>query len=1085
MIINNKKNSLLNLIPTFCNQSDKAYFLVGYFYFSGYVSIYQSLEDLHLQILVGLDIERDIVNTVKEFEVIATPSKVGISQQSMKDSYYEHFVDVFNNTALYDTKVQREAFQSFLNKICNDTLEIRKTDEPCHAKMYIFQNKTDFHEGTDPGNVIIGSSNLSLNGFRDQYEINVLLKEKSDYEDGKQIFENLWDKAVPLVDIDTKEEFYKKVIDKIWLNKTYDPFLIYLKVLDEYFSIDSKKRLKTAHEISSKYYDLMYQNDAVRIAIDAIEKYNGVIIADVVGLGKSIIASTIANNLSLRTFIISPPHLMDQWNDYSMNFRFNGMVYSCGLIKNALDQMLRLEEENEEFLIIIDEAHRYRNEFTQDYALLKNLCLGNKVVLLSATPYNNSPEDIYNLIKLFQIPSNPSLNTENDLGNTFNILIKRYRNAERLIKKHDVEKTMEINIELEEIAAEIRRIIDPLVVRRSRIDLASIDAYKKDLKRQKITFPIIKDPISLEYDLGKLEQIYFSTLELISPKKDNSDQTPYYKATRYQPIRYVKKEKLNILKKELEANGYDYGLLVGTQINLSSFMRRLLVRRFESSIDAFRKSINNMIAITENILNWKKLRGVVPIYREGLLPLIGIYEETSDDSIELDSKIDKYKEKGLFELNVDYLEPMFFDDVISDLNILKQIQTQWQTLELYYEVPDPKFDFFKKQLKMSIKKDPTRKMIVFSEFSDTADYLTKKLQESGFRVFEYTSQVATSQSKNIIRANFDAGASKESQKNDFDILVATDAIAEGYSLHRAGSIYNYDIPYNPTKVIQRVGRINRINKQVFDELYIYNFFPTVLGESETKTKEISTLKIAMIQYIFGDDTKVLTEDESLNSYFLEQYKKVLKTQEAESWETKHRQCWMEYKDSELMIKANEIPFRTRIARASSKFSGILVFGKKGNDYIFKNIGYQNAKIDILSQEEALELFKSEIDEQPVKISENFDSYYETVTKELFLNSNIDGKKNDLQMEVFRKIQCLIKLFPQFRVYLNDLAEVVKINGISGYDLREIKKMQCNDAKKLPELVSQRYLHKVLSQAKTIEEGHETVILSEELQGSNE
>ena len=99
--------------------------------------------------------------------------------------------------------------------------------------------------------------------------------------------------------------------------------------------------------------------------------------------------------------------------------------------------------------------------------------------------------------------------------------------------------------------------------------------------------------------------------------------------------------------------------------------------------------------------------------------------------------------------------------------------------------------------------------------------------------------------------------------------------------------------------------------------------------------------------------------------------------------------------------------------------------------------------------------------------------------------SIDGKKNDLQMEVFRKIQCLIKLFPQFRVYLNDLAEVVKINGISGYDLREIKKMQCNDAKKLPELVSQRYLHKVLSQAKTIEEGHETVILSEELQGSNE
>lgn len=108
---------------------------------------------------------------------------------------------------------------------------------------------------------------------------------------------------------------------------------------------------------------------------------------------------------------------------------------------------------------------------------------------------------------------------------------------------------------------------------------------------------------------------------------------------------------------------------------------------------------------------------------------------------------------------------------------------------------------------------------------------------------------------------------KEYQRDDYKILVATDAISEGYNLHRAGTVINYDIPYNPTRIIQRIGRINRINKKVFDQLYIYNYFPTDVGESETRTKEISTLKMAMIHAIMGEDTKVLTKDEEIQSYF--------------------------------------------------------------------------------------------------------------------------------------------------------------------------------------------------------------------------
>ena len=97
--------------------------------------------------------------------------------------------------------------------------------------------------------------------------------------------------------------------------------------------------------------------------------------------------------------------------------------------------------------------------------------------------------------------------------------------------------------------------------------------------------------------------------------------------------------------------------------------------------------------------------------------------------------------------------------------------------------------------------------------------------------------------------------------------MATDAIAEGYNLNRAGTVINYDIPYNPTKVIQRFGRINRINKKVYEELSICNFFPTSKGEQEVRTKKISKIKISVFQALFGDDTKILTTDEELSRFF--------------------------------------------------------------------------------------------------------------------------------------------------------------------------------------------------------------------------
>ena len=229
-----------------------------------------------------------------------------------------------------------------------------------------------------------------------------------------------------------------------------------------------------------------------------LRKHNGVIISDVVGLGKSIIASTVANNLNLRTIIIAPPHLTTQWEEYRVEFNFNATVFSSGIIKRALEHYQLICQESEQWLIIVDEAHNFRNEYIQDYALLHELCQNNKVVLLTATPFNNKPEDIFSMLKLFQIPTKSTLKTVKNLNTEFGQLINEYKILRKAQKEKSIDEE-EVRNRINVISNKIRTIIQPLVIRRSRLDLDKIPDYRKDLKRQKIAFPQVNDPILLEY----------------------------------------------------------------------------------------------------------------------------------------------------------------------------------------------------------------------------------------------------------------------------------------------------------------------------------------------------------------------------------------------------------------------------------------------------------------------------------------------------------------------------------------------------------------------------------------------------------
>lgn len=1077
--ITNKEKFLSDIINGILPKTDAVDILVGYFYYSGYMQLSENLKDKQIRILVGLDIDLHISKHIREVEAIRNEF---ISRNIIKEEYYKQFVHIFNDSDFLDTAEKLEQFKMFYGKILDGTLEIRKTLDPCHSKMYLFAYNDLMNEGGElPGVLITGSSNLSYQGLKGRLELNARFNDKQDYEEGKKLFDELWESSVVVASKDNLDEWNNKVMARIWYDKIYSPYLMYVRVLKEYFNIPTSENLLTPYDITEgRYSNLRYQTDAVQMAINALNNHNGAIVADVVGLGKSVIASTIARNLRLRTIIVCPPHLYKQWEGYRDEFGFTASVFSAGKIEDAVLHYQELVKDGEQFLIIIDEAHRFRNEYTQDYALLHNLCFGNKVLLLTATPFNNQPADIYALIKLFQIPTNSTLKTVENLGASFKDLINKYkklREEQREGKKTDEEIKTQVN----DMAKKIRSIISPLVVRRSRLDLQGIPEYADDLKQQNIQLVMPNDPEELEYDLSELKDLYMTTLDRINKSEGSSDDVYRFKAARYSPVLYIKEESKDKLAKELEdKTGVKFNLLLGRQTNISSFMRHLLVARFESSVAAFKASLGYMIQSSEHMLRWIDQRRKIPVFKKGNLPDVSAFYDTSDDGMEeIEELFEKYEARGFFEIDMKYVKDSFVTDVKADVQLLKNLQEQWFGKDNMIK-SDPKLDSFIRIVRKQMKNDPNRKLVVFSEFADTVNYLGKALVNAGLPAMKYTSADATSANKDLIRANFDAGLKPALQQNDFCILVATDAISEGYNLHRAGAIFNYDIPYNPTRVIQRIGRINRINKKVFDQLYIYNYFPTDVGEAETRTKEISTLKMAMIHAIMGEDTKALTKEEDLQAYFKERYRKELSRNEEESWDTPYRKLLNSLKGTDVYNNALELPHRARTARSVNKpKKGVLMFGRKGDDFVFK-IGDASNPPAMISAEEAISLFEADINEKPVDLSKNFDAVYQLVKSSLF-SSEVKDRNEKEQINALAKIKVLMSKQALSKDYLEDLAQVVRADALSGYEIRFINQLMPKDAPKLPLKISAEYLARIIGYQNKVDDGEETLILSEELQ----
>lgn len=429
--------------------------LVGYFFTSGFHALYKPLEKTEkIRILIGIGTDKrtvDLINFSKNNPQISfAPSHAEVKERFSEDITQEMELSE-------DSRRIEEGVTKFIEWLNCGKLEIKAyPEENLHAKLYIMT----FREGDrDMGRVITGSSNFTRAGLAENLEFNVELKNISDYEFAQQKFNELWENAV-----DVRDRFLDTIQTKTWLNNTITPYQLFLKFLYEYF----KDEISQSGEVLFKYTPiefkkLEYQEQAVLNAKKTLEEYGGVFISDVVGLGKTYMSALLANQLDGRTLVIAPPRLLEKdnpgsWTSVFSDFKIAADFESLG----KLDQIINRGVEKYRN-IFIDEAHRFRAETNVTYEKLAQICRGKRVILVTATPFNNFPKDILSQIKLFQNSKRSTIPNLPDLENFFSRLEKRIKNLDRQRDHAEYIRVTKAN------AREIReKVIKYLMVRRTR-----------------------------------------------------------------------------------------------------------------------------------------------------------------------------------------------------------------------------------------------------------------------------------------------------------------------------------------------------------------------------------------------------------------------------------------------------------------------------------------------------------------------------------------------------------------------------------------------------------------------------------------
>lgn len=858
---NEDENTLLaKFAGVFAHNPDLARFdaLVGYLRASGWFALRPHLERVpKVRLLVGINVDAHLARRHREGLLLLADA--GRARADVRRALRDDLAH-----APYDPTVEA-GLRGFAADVAAGRVEVRAhPTRRLHAKFYVFL-PPGFSEHR-PGAVITGSSNLTAAGLgadpaeaRRNYECNVLLHDHADVRFAADEFERLWAESVEIL-----PEMVGGVLAESHLREDLTPFDLYLKFLLEYFGPAIAYDPNSETDLPRDYKNLSYQTDAVNDGWLKLEKHGGFFLADVVGLGKTVVATRIAKKFYFHNgfpayrsrILVVPPTLVEPWRTALERFHIDD---SADVLTNGSLHKISAARAERYDLIIVDEAHKFRNDAAGGYDLLQRLCktptrrqrpdgtfAAKRVILVSATPLNNRPEDIRNLVLLFQDGKDSTV-----LGNLQGFFARR-------IKEYDAARRLPDPVARHAAIAAVygpirERVIAPLTVRRTRRDLLEDRRFKADLDAQGICFPRVEKPTPIFYTLPPaLDALYDRTVRLLTEPAESKGGLTY---ARYRAIAFL-------AAPELRAR-YERAELIATQ--LAAIMKTLLVKRLDSSFVAFTKSLRRFRDATAAMVEMFA-RGRV--YLAPNLHVSDYILDNREDELLAAIATASETDPTITVAAPDDFRPSFLDGLRHDAAVLDELVAAWEQ----HAAEDPKLEEFLRRLRGELLApgfNETGRLVIFSEARDTTAYLAERLDQAGF------GPVLTVDSHNrkavmpAVRANFDANVPHDPalRRDDYRLLISTEVLAEGVNLHRAHVIVNYDTPWNSTRLMQRIGRVNRIGTTA-EVIHIFNFYPTAQVNRQIELEQKAKLKLFAFHAALGEDSGIYSPDESPESFGL-------------------------------------------------------------------------------------------------------------------------------------------------------------------------------------------------------------------------
>jgi len=793
--------------------------------------------------------------------------------------------------------------QKTMAKECSEWLknkaEIRSMVKPnfLHGKLYHIKQESGIEKA------IAGSSNFTVNGLglggSKNIELNLIVDSDRDRQELKSWFDSIWNDQTGLIE-DVKEEVLK-YLEQLYVEN--EPEFIYFKTLyhifEEYLSEQRKGGLldeKTGFydsEIWDKLYD--FQKDGVKGAINKILKHNGCIIADSVGLGKTFEALAVIKYFELlngRVLVVCPKKLSGNWTVYQASqnhalnpfkkdrFNFTVIYHTDMSRESGRSDANGIELENFNWgaydLVVIDESHNFRGnpieKVKDDGSIRMNRAkwlmekviksgVKTKVLMLSATPVNNSLKDLRNQISFITEGKEDALFEQCKIKSIGFTLENAQKNFTRWSDPKNKNRSMKHL--LERLDSSFFKLLDELTIARSRKHIVNFYDMKSIGK-----FPKREKPHSVYPDIDT--QNRFPSYDRINK------QILEYKLSVFNPSAYVLPAKQK--KYELLAGGQVLNFKQADRENfLIGMMKVNFLKRLESSIESFEISLDRTIQkierLEKNISDF--LDSKAASREETLEILTPADEEIGEIADDIEAwQVGKKLKFDLADLDL----KKWLDDLKKDKEALIDLLNN-------AKVVTPERDAKLKELKKTIENKvnnpanrDNKKVIIFTAFADTAVYLYDNLKQwvkedlklhYALVCGNYTQTSFGKNDYDSILVNFSPRSKNRAQLNtttqtgEIDILIATDCISEGQNLQDCDFLINYDIHWNPVRIIQRFGRIDRLGS-TNTTIQLVNFWPTKDLDNYINLKERVECRMALV------DVTATGEDNILNTEQLEE-----------------------------------------------------------------------------------------------------------------------------------------------------------------------------------------------------------------------